>query len=83
MHKKDRIEVYTGTSETPATIIKCNEGGSDTENPIENSSVEQIAKIYTGEISNWKEVGDDDQAIVLINRIFAIAISRNEELYEY
>ena len=34
LHKKDRIEVYTGTSETPATIIKYNEGDSDTENPI-------------------------------------------------
>ena len=38
------------------------------ENPIENLSVEQIAKIYTGEITNWKEVGGDDQAIVLIGR---------------
>ena len=34
LHKKDHIEVYTGTSETPATIIKYNEGDSDTENPI-------------------------------------------------
>ena len=38
------------------------------ENPIEDLSVEQIAKIYTGEISNWKEVGGDDKAIVLIGR---------------
>lgn len=38
------------------------------ENPIENLSLEQIAEIYTGEISNWKEVGGEDKAIVLIGR---------------
>lgn len=34
LHKKDSIEIYTGTSETPETIIKYNEGDSDSENPI-------------------------------------------------
>lgn len=38
------------------------------ENSVENLSVDQIAKIYTGEISNWKEVGGNDGAIVLIGR---------------
>lgn len=31
-------------------------------------TVEQIAKIYTGKITNWKEVGGDDAEIVLIGR---------------
>ncbi len=31
-------------------------------------SVEQIAKIYTGEITNWKDVGGNDADIVLIGR---------------
>ncbi|MBQ7836794.1 MAG: substrate-binding domain-containing protein, partial [Clostridia bacterium] len=30
--------------------------------------VETIAKIYTGEIKNWKEVGGNDTEIVLIGR---------------
>ena len=30
--------------------------------------VEQIAKTYTGEITNWKDVGGEDQEIVLIGR---------------
>ena len=34
LHKKDSIEIYTGTSETPETIIKYNEGDSDAKNPI-------------------------------------------------
>ena len=29
---------------------------------------EEIAKIYTGEITNWKDVGGDDAEIVLIGR---------------
>ena len=38
------------------------------ENPVEDLSVETIAKIYTGEITNWSEVGGNDAEIVLIGR---------------
>ena len=38
------------------------------ENPIADLSVETIAKIYTGEITNWSEVGGNDAEIVLIGR---------------
>ena len=38
------------------------------ENPVADLSVETIAKIYTGEISNWSEVGGKDAEIVLIGR---------------
>ena len=38
------------------------------ENPVSDLSVETIAKIYTGEISNWSEVGGNDVEIVLIGR---------------
>ena len=38
------------------------------ENPVSDLSVEQIAKIYTGEITNWKDVGGNDADIVLIGR---------------
>lgn len=37
-------------------------------NPVTDLSIEQIAKIYTGEITNWKDVGGDDKPIVLIGR---------------
>ncbi len=37
-------------------------------NPISDLDVETIAKIYTGEIKNWKEVGGNDAEIVLIGR---------------
>jgi phosphate transport system substrate-binding protein len=34
-----------------------------TDNPVESLTVEQIQKIYTGEIRNWKEVGGNDVEI--------------------
>ena len=37
-------------------------------NTAEDLSVEQIAKIYTGEISNWKDAGGSDGAVVVIGR---------------
>ena len=37
-------------------------------NPVSDLSVETIAKIYTGEIKNWKEIGGNDAEIVLIGR---------------
>ena len=37
-------------------------------NPVSDLDVEIIAKIYTGEITNWKEVGGNDAEIVLIGR---------------
>ena len=38
------------------------------ENPVADLSVETITKIYTGEITNWSEVGGNDVEIVLIGR---------------
>ena len=38
------------------------------ENPVADLSLEQIAQIYTGEITNWSEVGGNDEEIVLIGR---------------
>lgn len=38
------------------------------ENPVSDLSVDQLAKIFTGEIANWKEVGGPDQEIVRIGR---------------
>ena len=38
------------------------------ENTVEGLTVEQIAAIYKGEITNWSEVGGTDAEIVLIGR---------------
>lgn len=37
-------------------------------NSVSDLSVDTIAKIYTGEITNWKDIGGNDAEIVLIGR---------------
>ena len=38
------------------------------ENTVEDLTVEQIAALYTGEITNWKDVGGEDAPVVPIGR---------------
>ncbi|MGO2420458.1 MAG: phosphate ABC transporter substrate-binding protein [Vibrio casei] len=37
-------------------------------NPVSNLTRQQLAKIYLGEIKNWKEIGGHDQAIAVVTR---------------
>ncbi|MBR0597143.1 phosphate ABC transporter substrate-binding protein [Sinanaerobacter chloroacetimidivorans] len=38
------------------------------ESTVTDLTIEQIKKIYTGEIKNWKEVGGEDAPIVVVSR---------------
>jgi len=38
------------------------------ENPVQHLTLQQISDIYSGKITNWKEVGGDDRPIVLLSR---------------
>jgi phosphate transport system substrate-binding protein len=38
------------------------------QNPIKNLSVEQIRQIYTGKITNWRELGGEDEKILAFQR---------------
>lgn len=38
------------------------------DNPVESLTLQQISDIYSGKITNWKEVGGEDRPIVLLSR---------------
>lgn len=41
---------------------------TDKENTVKDLTTEQLAGVYKGEITNWKELGGNDEAIVVIGR---------------
>ena len=38
------------------------------DNPVERLTLQQISDIYSGKITNWREVGGEDRPIVLLSR---------------
>ena len=38
------------------------------DNPVSDLTIERIAQLYTGEVTNWKDVGGNDAQVVLIGR---------------
>lgn len=54
---KEKVLAYDGI----AIIVHPN-------NPIDNLDLDTLYKIFTGEITNWKEIGGEDKDIVLIGR---------------
>jgi len=38
-------------------------------NPVNNLSIKQIKAIFSGDITNWKQVGGEDKSIVVITRL--------------
>jgi phosphate transport system substrate-binding protein len=55
------IQEYTVLYDGIAVIVSSNVS-------IENLTIEQLSKIYTAEITNWKDLGGEDAEIVIIAR---------------
>lgn len=57
------FEIKTEVIATDALIFVVNEN-----NPVDNLTTEQVRGIYSGEITNWSEVGGNDEEIVAFQR---------------
>ena len=55
------VQEYTILYDGIAVIVSSNVS-------VEGLTIEQLSKIYTGEITNWKDVGGDDAEIVIFAR---------------
>lgn len=55
------LDVVPATSSAFVFIV-------NTENKVDNLTLDQIVKIYKGEITNWKEVGGDNEEIIPYQR---------------
>jgi phosphate transport system substrate-binding protein len=56
---------------SPEEIVVARDGIAvviNPQNPVDVLTLEQIRLIYTGEITNWKDVGGPDQKIVVLSR---------------
>lgn len=69
--KDEEIEKAKKNGVTPHEVVVAWDGISvivNPKNPVKQLTVKQLADIYTGKITNWKEVGGKDGKIVLLAR---------------
>lgn len=55
------LEIIPATSSAFVFIV-------NSKNPVDNLTLDEIVKIYKGDITNWKEVGGDDEEIIPYQR---------------
>lgn len=65
---KDEIAKYKEFVVTPVALDGIAVIVNPNNNPVNSLSIAQIRDIYSGKITNWKDVGGKDMAIVVIGR---------------
>lgn len=69
MSSRELKEEEIAEGVTPHVI--CKDGiavAINPENPVQNLTKDQVQKIFLGEIKNWKEVGGNDEEIIVVSR---------------
>ncbi len=61
--EEENFKIDMSPIATDALIFVVNEN-----NPVDNLTTEQVRKIYSGEITNWSEVGGNDEPIIAFQR---------------
>ena len=67
--ERDKLKQRFGTR---GVEIKCAQDGLsiyiNLQNPVNELSLQQLKAIYTGQVTNWKDVGGPDERIILYSR---------------
>jgi phosphate transport system substrate-binding protein len=69
--KKEEIQQAKDNGGNPVEFVVARDAIAvivNPENPVNQLTLQQISDIYSGKISNWKEVGGDDRVIVRLSR---------------
>ncbi|MZP28992.1 phosphate ABC transporter substrate-binding protein PstS family protein [Heliobacterium undosum] len=71
MKAEEKAQVKEKTQKDAKEIIIANDGIGfivNKDNPVKELTMAQLADIYTGKVSNWKELGGNDEKIVVYAR---------------
>jgi phosphate transport system substrate-binding protein len=69
--KKEEIALAKSKGVNPVATVIAHDALTPVVNPknkVKDLTIDQLSQIYQGNITNWKEVGGDDLAIVVISR---------------
>ncbi len=69
--KQEEIEAAEANGITPVEFTVARDAIAvvvHPSNPVDGLTLQQISDIYTGKITNWREVGGEDRPIVLLSR---------------
>lgn len=72
--KTEEIKIAREKGVNPKAHIIARDGMAvvvNPENSIDSITIDELKKIYTGKIENWKELGGIDKSIVIISRDFS------------
>ncbi len=59
--KQDGLEIVTFAYDGIAVAV-------NPANPVEDISIEDLAKIFSGEVTNWSQIGGNDADIIVVSR---------------
>lgn len=80
MKEKERVALKAKTGRDPVEIAVAKDGIAvylNSANPLSALTTEQVALVYRGKITNWKDLGGPDQKIILYSR------ENNSGTYEF
>ena len=69
--KSEEIETAQAAGIQPVEIVVARDAIAvvvHPDNPVSGLTLQQLSDIYTGKITNWREVGGEDRPIVLLSR---------------